>query len=162
MTSSRTTTTHQAPDRTGIAVTAMYVGLLLTIVATVCPFIDRGAGHLLADHIRHGYPAYTANQVDTAVTVWLGILSVVGVLGVVGWASSIWAVKAHKAWARPIATILFLVGTGLALSALLAKDTSGEVGLPPLLGWVGMLPSVAGLAAVAMLWASPAGRSESN
>ena len=35
---------------------------------------------------------------------------------------------------------------------LLIRDTSGDTGLPPLLGWAGMLPSLAGLVAVALLW----------
>jgi len=60
--------------------------------------------------------------------------------------------------ARPSATLMLLAGTGLALAALVTRDTSGEVGLAPMLGWIGMLPSLAGLAAVWMLWATPATR----
>ena len=44
------------------------------------------------------------------------------------------------------------VGSTVALSALLTKDTSGEVGLAPLLGWIGLLPCVAGLITVVRLW----------
>ena len=39
-----------------------------------------------------------------------------------------------------------------AVMDLVVKDTSGDTGLPPLLGWAGMLPSLAGLVAVALLW----------
>jgi hypothetical protein len=39
-----------------------------------------------------------------------------------------------------------------ALSALLVKDTSGDTGLAPLLGSIGVLPCIAGVVAVAMLW----------
>lgn len=35
------------------------------------------------------------------------------------------------------------------------KRRPGDVGLAPLLGWIGVLPCVAGLAAVTMLWRSP-------
>jgi hypothetical protein len=35
---------------------------------------------------------------------------------------------------------------------LLVKDTSGDTGLPPLLGWTGMAPCLAGLLALALLW----------
>jgi hypothetical protein len=138
----------------------MYAGLLLTVVATLAPYIDRATGHALADHIRDGYPTYAPDRVDSAVTAWLAVLTVVGALGILGWVLSIWAVRAHKTWARPTATVLFLAGTGLALAAALTKDSSGAVGLAPLLGWIGMLPSLAGLVAVAMLWASPAARSQ--
>jgi hypothetical protein len=150
MTPIRTTTT-----RTLGAVAAMYAGLLLTLAATVAPYVDRVTGHVLADHIHHGYPRYTHERVDTAVDAWLGILTVVGVLGIVCWVGTIWAVKADKAWARPTATVMFVGGTALALAALLTKDTSGEVGLAPLLGWIGMLPPLAGLAAVILLWILP-------
>jgi hypothetical protein len=50
------------------------------------------------------------------------------------------------------ATAVFALGTSVALTALLVKDTSGDTGLAPLLGWVGMLPCLAGLGAVTMLW----------
>ncbi|HEY6934535.1 MAG TPA: hypothetical protein VI452_14140 [Marmoricola sp.] len=130
----------------------MYAGLVLTLLATAAPYVDRASGNLLADHIRAGYPTYTSARVDTAVTLWLAILTVVGALGVVGWLGTIWATRAGKAWARWAATALFVLGTLLALTALLAKDTSGETGLAPLLGWIGLLPSVAGAWVVALCW----------
>ena len=46
------------------AIAAMGVGLVLTIVATIVPFITSA----LRDHIRAGYPRYTDARVDTAVT----------------------------------------------------------------------------------------------
>jgi len=156
------TTTHTASTRTSGrtvgALAAMYAGLGLTVAATVAPYVDRASGHVLADHIRHGYPTYTQDRVDTAGNAWLGILTVFGLLGIVCWIGAIWAVKTHKAWARPSATIMFVGGTGLALTALLTKDTSGEVGLAPIFGWIGMLPSLAGLPAVWMLWTTPTAR----
>lgn len=155
MTTTRSTSARNH-GRTIGAVAAMYVGLLLTATATVAPYVDRATGHVLASHIRHGYPTYSQDRVDAAVTAWLDILTAVGVLGILCWIGSIWAVKTHKAWARAMATVMFAAGTGLALAALLTRDTSGEVGLAPLLGWIGMLPSLAGLAAVGMLWARPA------
>ena len=50
---------------------------------------------------------------------------------------------------------MFVAGTAVALTALLTKDTSGEVGLAPLLGWLGMLPAGAGLVTVGLLWRTP-------
>ncbi|MGB0098131.1 MAG: hypothetical protein WBP81_37040 [Solirubrobacteraceae bacterium] len=47
---------------------------------------------------------------------------------------------------------MFVLGTGIALLDLLVKDTSGDTGLPPLLGWIGLLPCLAGFLAVALLW----------
>jgi predicted permease len=127
----------------------MYAGVVLTVVAAIAPF---ASGDLLADHIRDGYPTYTQGQVDTAVTTWLVVLSVVGALGLVSWITTIWAVRAGKRWARWMATALFAIGTTVALTALLTKDTSGDTGLAPVLGWIGMLPCLAGVAVVALLW----------
>jgi hypothetical protein len=134
------------------AVGALYTGLALTVCATVAPFVDRATANVLAQHIRDGYPAYGPERVGSAVSTWLVILSVVGVLGVAGWIGTIRAVTAGKTWARWLATALFALGTSVALAALLVPDTSGDTGLAPLLGWIGVLPCVAGAAAVTMLW----------
>ena len=42
---------------------------------------------------RDGYPRYTADRVDSAVTTWLVILTIVGVLGVV---AMLWAGPAAR------------------------------------------------------------------
>ncbi|MPV37470.1 hypothetical protein GB881_10530 [Georgenia subflava] len=82
-------------------------------------------------------------------------LSVLGALGVAGWLGSIWAARTGRRWARWAAAGMFTLGTSVALFNLLVRDTSGDTGLPPLLGWAGMLPCVAGLVAVVLLWRRP-------
>jgi hypothetical protein len=47
---------------------------------------------------------------------------------------------------------VFAFGPVVALTALLIKDTSGDTGLPPVLGWIGLAPCVAGAAALVKLW----------
>jgi hypothetical protein len=130
----------------------MYAGLVLTVAAMIVAYVDHATGNVLAGHIRAGYPAYTQARIETAVTTYLVYLSVVGALGIICWLAAIWAVKAGKRWARGAATAIFALGTGIALLDLLIKDTSGDTGLPPLLGWAGMLPCLAGLLAVTLLW----------
>ncbi|MGW6209552.1 hypothetical protein ACWF9B_38670 [Streptomyces sp. NPDC055089] len=131
---------------------AMYTGLGLTVAATVLPYVDRATTHWLADHIRAGYPAYSRTRVDSAVTTYLVLLSVVGALGVAAWLWTAWAVRADKRWARPAATLTLVPVVGIGLTGLLTRDTSGETGLPPELGWAGMAPCLAALLAVALLW----------
>ena len=130
----------------------MWSGLALTIAATVYPLIDRATTHVLADHIRASYPAYGTGRVDTAVTAYLAILSTVGVLGVLGWLGTMWAIRGRKIWARWIAAGAWLTAACLALTALTVKDTSGDVGLAPLLAWLQVLPCAPGLVAVTLLW----------
>ena len=130
----------------------MYAGLGLTLAAMIVAYVDHATGNVLASHIRAGYPTYTQVRIDTAVTTYLVYLSVVGALGIICWLAAIRAVKAGKRWARGVATAMFALGTGIAVIDLLIKDTSGDTGLPPLLGWAGMLPCLAGLLAVMLLW----------
>jgi hypothetical protein len=143
----KTAQPNTRPPRTK-AIVAMGVGLVLTIIATIVPFIT-GA---LRDHIRASYPAYTDAHVDTAVTTWLIILTIIGAFGVVGWLWSIRIVTMGTRWAIWAATAMFVLGTGVAVTNLLITDTSGDTGLAPMLGWIGMLPCLAGLVAVALLW----------
>jgi hypothetical protein len=134
------------------AIRAMYAGLALTVIATIVPYLDHATGNILAAHIRAGYPTYPQQHIDRAATTWLAYLSVVGVLGIVFWSWAIWATRAGKRWARSYAVVMLLLGAGIALFNLFVRDTSGDTGLPPLLGWVGVLPSVAGVAGVMLLW----------
>ncbi|OPC76589.1 hypothetical protein B4N89_46730 [Embleya scabrispora] len=82
------------------------------------------------------------------------MLSVVGALGVLAWLWTIRAVKARR-WARTGSIVMFALGIGAGLTGLLTRDTSGATGLPSALGWAGMAPCLAGLAAVALLWRRP-------
>ncbi|HEY6498562.1 MAG TPA: hypothetical protein VIZ20_04000 [Streptosporangiaceae bacterium] len=141
-------TTHQ--ERPALRV--MYAGLVLALAALAVPYADHATANVLAGHIRDGYPAYTQARIDSAVTSYLIYLSVAGALGIACWLAMIWAVKAGKRWVRAAATGMFALGTSVALTGLLIRDTSGDTGLPPLLGWAGVLPCLAGLVAVALLW----------
>jgi hypothetical protein len=136
-------------------IAAMYAGLALTVLATIVPYADRATTHLLAEHIQAGYPTYTPTLVDSAVTTYLAFLSVIGALGVIAWLGTTWAVTEGKRWARPAATVMFTLGTSVGLIGLFTKDTSGDTGLPPALGWTGMAPCLAGVLAVALLWRRP-------
>ncbi len=131
---------------------SLCAGLALTVLATTVAYIDRATSTTLAAHIRAGYPTYRQARIDTAVTTYLVYLSVVGVLGVAGWVWSLRAVATDRRWARGGTTALFLLGTSVGVTDLLIKDTSGDTGLPPLLGWVGLLPCLPGLLAVTLLW----------
>jgi predicted MFS family arabinose efflux permease len=137
------------------ALGALYAGLGLAVLALIVPYADHATANLLAAHLRDGYPAYSPARIDSAVATYLAYLSAVGTLGIIGWLTAIWAVRASRRWARPAATALFAAGTAIALADLLVRDTSGATGLPALLGWAGVIPCLAGLLAVARLWRRP-------
>jgi hypothetical protein len=134
------------------AIRAMCAGLALTVVATALPFVDRAGSSGLAGHLRAGYPGYSTERIDAAVGTYLVYLSVMGLIGIACWLGTMWAVRTGKRWARGAATTIFAAATMVALADLLVRDTSGDTGLPPLVGWVGALPCLAGLVVVALLW----------
>lgn len=93
-------------------------------------------------------PALAAMCAGLALATRLVLLSVAGGLGVLCRPA---AIKAGKRRPHPTATALCVLATATALTSLLVEDTSGDTGLPPLLGLLGLLPCTAGLVAVALL-----------
>ena len=85
----------------GLAVAAIIVAAI--IVACV----DHATANVPAHHIRAGCPTYAEARIDTAVTICLVRLSVVGALGFIGWLWTIRAVKAGKRWSRGAAIAMF-------------------------------------------------------
>ena len=73
-------------------------------------------------------------------------------LGVVGWLSTMGVARASRRGAAVLASALLAIAVVLALTGLTVSDTSGELGLAPLLGWLQLLPCIAGLVAVALFW----------
>lgn len=137
------------------AIVALYAGLALALVATLAPYIDRATANLLAEHIQTGYPSYGQARIDTAVGTYLIYLTVLGAVGILSWLVVIRAATAGRRWTRWAAAGLCVAGTCIALFNLTIVDTSGDTGLPPVLGWVGLLPCLAGLLAVVLMWRRP-------
>ncbi len=156
MTTQTTETTRTMPSRSTSerrgALVALWAGLVLTIAVTAFAFIDNATARVLADHIGATYPAYAPVEIDAAVSAYLVILAVIGGLGVVGWLSTIGVARISRRAAGALASVLLVIAVVLALAGLTISDTSGEVGLAPLLAWLQLLPCVAGLAAVVLFW----------
>lgn len=136
---------------------ALYIGAILTIATTALVHIDHATANVLASHIQAGYPSYDRGSIATAAITYIGYLTALGAVGLIGWATTIWAAGRQKRWARWSALAFFIAAVSTALFNLLIRDTSGATGLPPLLGWAGILPCIAGLAATALMW-RPAGQ----
>lgn len=127
----------------------LWTGLALTVLVTLASFVGSS---VIADHVQAGYPAYSQAEVDSATTAYLVILSVVAAVGALGWLGTLWATRSGGRWVPWLASLLFLGALAVALVGLTTPDTSGDVGLAPLLGWLQLLPCVAGGFAVAALW----------
>lgn len=146
------TTTSLAPPGQRAALPALWIGLALTAGVGAYALLDGSTTHVLADHIRATYPAFDAQDVQAGVAAYVTILLGVTGLGAAGWLATIWAARSGRGWTIWLAVALLVAAVGVAAVGLTTLDTSGEVGLAPLMGWLLMLPSLPGLVAVVLLW----------
>ncbi|MFD1934976.1 MULTISPECIES: hypothetical protein [Nonomuraea] len=126
------------------AVRAMYTGAALTVIAALVLIADQATGDL-ARHLKAAYPSNDAQWLDMTMASIATYLYVVYGVGVVLW---LWLARAGRKGgrrARLNATVVFLVGT-----ALLAFNFTQPH--PMVVTVAGVLPCLAGLAAVAFLW----------
>ncbi len=151
----RTTLAARVPTRQRSPLPALWAGLALTIAVGVHALLDGSTTHLLVDHLRATYPSYDPHEVDTAAGTYVAILLTVAALGAVGWVSTIWAARTHRPWARWLASAYLAIAFVIALAGLTTVDTSGHVGLAPMMGWLLLAPCAAGVVAVAILWWQP-------
>lgn len=128
---------------------ALWVGLGLTLLATVSAQLGKP---LISEHIHSGYPSLAEDEIGAGMDFYATALTVVGVLGALGWIATIWWAHRGSRWIRWAAVVLALTGTTVALFAFLVRDTSGDTGLPPLIGAIGLLPCAAGLVAVVLMF----------
>ncbi|GAC85122.1 hypothetical protein [Gordonia paraffinivorans] len=125
------------------------LGAVLTALVAIIPF---GMRDVLTDHIRHGYPDFTPDEIDTAATAYLGILGIMGAVGVVAWLTSAWLIRRGTRHARTIVSTIFAAAVAVTATLVFIEDTSGEVGLAPAVGWMQLVPCVVGVIVVALLW----------
>ncbi|WP_267615235.1 hypothetical protein [Gordonia bronchialis] len=139
-------------NRHGYLPAALILGGLLTLATALIPLIDHLTVHTVADHIANGYPDYSDAEIDSAATVYLVYLIALGLAGTVGWGWTLRLARRSSPWTGYLAAGLCATGWAIGLFNALVRDTSGDVGLPPLIGWIGLLPAVVGLVVLATLW----------
>jgi hypothetical protein len=125
----------------------MYAGLALTVAATGLPLVDMVTVDSLAAHVRDAYPQWPTQLVNGDRNAIVIYLSAVGVLGLAGWLWAIRSVLTRKRNARRVTTVMFTLGTSVALFDLVFTGGQYDRVLPSLYGIVGLLPSLAGLVA---------------
>lgn len=146
---SQAVTSASPSQTTRRAVVAMVIGLALTVVALVAPIVDQVSAHSLEAHLHGVYAGSGAAPPSAgALTTYL---VVVGLLGGISWLAMIRAVRRGRGWARPVATALAAAATLLAVVDVATTEYGAPV-LPLWLGVLGLLPCLAGLVAVVLLW----------
>jgi UDP-N-acetylmuramyl pentapeptide phosphotransferase/UDP-N-acetylglucosamine-1-phosphate transferase len=130
---------------------AMYTGLALTVLAVLALVLDLASTGVLAQHLHEVYEGYVSPPDEAAVAAYLFTL---GGLGLLGWLWMLRTVRRQKRWARPVATVLFLLASAVALANLTVREYDQTI-LPIQVGLAGVLPCIAGLVAVILLWRKP-------
>jgi hypothetical protein len=142
-----TPSNSKQPYRRG-AVMAMSLGLLLTVVTLVASIIDQASLHSIADHVQALYAPYNLHPDPSLLFT---IVYMTGSFGIIMWLATIRGVVRQKRWPRYVAVFLCLAATSAALLNLLAAEYGTRI-FPTVWGVLGLLPCIAGLVAVVLMW----------
>ena len=138
--------TRQNPWRG--ATLALRVGLALSLASAVGLFIDQTSVHSLAEHVSAQYSPYGAVPDPN---VLFGYLYATAGLAIAAWLIALRGVRSRKSWVRLFASVTFLVGAMLTVFNLVIREYGTPI-FPVLWSVLGLLPSLAGLVAVRLLW----------
>ncbi|HMG44856.1 MAG TPA: hypothetical protein VK611_26210 [Acidimicrobiales bacterium] len=93
----------EQPQSLSLAVRLMQVGAALSVVSVLFTFVQRDE---IRDIMEDDNPDFTADEIDTAVNLALGVSVVAALLGAALW---LWMANSNgkgKTWARTTATVL--------------------------------------------------------
>ncbi|MFB7918408.1 hypothetical protein, partial [Streptomyces sp. NPDC056061] len=138
-------TTNRPLSAEGGRSVAMYVGLVLTALATLAPLLDIATVDTLSGHVRDAYPGWGPDQVAADRNAIAIYLVGTGVLGTLLWLLTIRGVTAGKRWARAVTTTAFAAGASVALLNLGLGGEAYDVVVPYAYGDTPVGPLTAGL-----------------
>lgn len=127
---------------------ALRVGLALSLASAVGQFIDQTNAHRLAEQVKAQNLEYGA-VLDA--NVLFGYLYATAGLAVAAWLIALFGVRSRKSWVRVFASLAFVVGAVLAIFNPVIIE-HGALAFPVLWSVLGLLPALAGLVAVSLLW----------
>ncbi|MFB9662863.1 hypothetical protein ACFQS3_21875 [Glycomyces mayteni] len=129
---------------------ALWAGLALQLALAVLPLLDLATLDTFTAHVEAAYPDWSAGDValDRNAIAWS--LVGVGALGAVGWIFAL--LRARRTAPRITATVLFALGLLTSLTLLGTGGEQYEQIVPLGYGLLGLLPVLAGLAALVAVW----------
>ncbi|MBZ4324276.1 hypothetical protein [Streptomyces huiliensis] len=135
---------QQLPASVRRAGRALQAAAGLAVAAAGVIVIDQAVGGGLAERLRQSYPQRSADQIGMAESSILTYLFTLGVLGVCLFAAMAWAIRRGRRWARGIGSTAVVLGSVLAVYNFSQPH-------PLVMTVAGVVPCVAGLAAVLLL-----------
>lgn len=139
------------------ATVAITAGLLISVALLVMVIIDQTSIHSLAHHVE---AQYGPHDLHPDPNVLFGYVYVIGAFGFALQLVALRGARRRKRWVQIVAGLIALVGVALAAFTIIVSEF-GERIFPAIWGALGLLPSVAGLVAVTLLWTSGRGRDQS-
>jgi len=130
------------------ATLALSIGLALSLASIAGLLVDQMSVHSLADHVSAQYSPYGNVPDPNVLFTYLYMTSGVGV---VAWMIAIRGARRQKPWIPLLAGMAFVVGAVLAVFNLVVTEHGTQI-FPVLWSILGLLPSIAGLVAVSLLW----------
>lgn len=130
------------------ATLALSIGLALSLASIAGLLVDQMSVHSLADHVSAQYSPFGKVPDPDVLFAYLYITAG---LGVVVWMIALRGARRRKRWVPWLAGMTFVVGAALAVFNLVITEHGTQV-FPVLWSVLGLLPSVAGLIAVSLLW----------
>ena len=112
----------EQPPSIRTAVRLMYVGAVLSVVGALSIFLQVDA---IRDQIEEDDPSLTADDVDTAVAIFVVTFVVIGLISVGLWLWMAYTNGRGQSWARVVATVL----GGLSIVSALAGLATGSGGV---------------------------------
>jgi FtsH-binding integral membrane protein len=126
----------EQPPSIRLAVRLMWLGAALSLLGVLLTFTQTDA---IRDAIEDSDSSLTSSEVDTAVTVFVAFIVVIGLVGVGLW---LWMASANGkgySWARIVATVL---GGLSVVSTLFTISGDGSTGLSIVLSILGVALAV--------------------
>ena len=127
---------------------ALSIGLALSLASIAGLLVDQMSVHSLSDHVRAQYSPY--GEVPDPNVLFVYLYMTAG-LGVVAWLIALRGARRRKPWVPWLAGMTFVVGATLAVFNLVITEHGTQI-FPVLWSLLGLLPSVAGLIGVILLW----------
>ena len=137
---------RESLSETRPAVYALWGAVVLSAVLAVAAIIDQAAIHALRDYTTDMYAPYDVPANPGAL---YAILYTVAIVGALLWLPA--AFGARKKWAPVAAIVATVIAAGLAL-LVFATAEYGEMLFPPVWGVLALLPALAGVLGVVLLF----------
>lgn len=138
--------TPVAGGQRGPAVFALWGAVVLSVVLAVAAIADQASIHALRDYSADMYARYDVAANPGAL---YAILYTVAIIGALLWLPAV--LGARKRWAPAAAIVATVIAAGLALLVFTTAEY-GEMLFPPVWGVLALLPALAGVLGVVLLF----------